>query len=105
MPPLPTRNELSLLGFLHEFETEAPPSTLLQEQHSEVNNTSAGAEDPITPAGAEDPNTPAGAEDPNTPSGTEDSNTSAGAPASNTPAEPAAATSTPAGEAVGVRNT
>ena len=48
--PLNTRNELSLLGFLHEFEIEVPPPTLLQGQPSEVNHTPAGAEDPDPPA-------------------------------------------------------
>ena len=34
VPPLNTRNELSLIGFLREFETEAPPPALLQGQPS-----------------------------------------------------------------------
>ena len=56
MPPFNARNKLSLLGFLSEFETEAPPPTLLQGQPSGVNNTPAGAEDPDTPAREEAPN-------------------------------------------------
>ena len=56
VPPFNARNELSLLGFLREFETEAPPPTLLQGQPSGVNNTPAGAEDPDTPAREEAPN-------------------------------------------------
>ena len=56
MPPLNTRNELSLLGFLREFKNEAPPPTRLQSPSSGVNNTPAGAEDPNPPEREEAPN-------------------------------------------------
>ena len=47
---------MSLLGFLREFENEAPPPTGLQSQPSGVTNTPAGAEDPDPPAREEAPN-------------------------------------------------
>ena len=56
VPPFNARNELSLLGFLREFENEAPPPTRLQSQPSGVNNTPAGAEDPDTLEREEAPN-------------------------------------------------
>ena len=54
--PLKARRERSLLGFLREFENEAPPPTRLQSQPSGVTNTPAGAEDPDPPAREEAPN-------------------------------------------------
>ena len=56
MPPLNARNELSLLGFLREFQNEVSPPTRLQSQPSGASNTPAGAEDPDPPAVEEAPN-------------------------------------------------